>query len=102
MLRHSLLTGLSLVVISLQLAHQQIVPATDITGRFCTVSSEAIRVFPSEGFTRSALEPLTATRSVAPGAALVPLASELTGCLFQSFDPSFDKLLGENRTISTT
>lgn len=79
---------------------QQVVPAALSSIAFCRASQEDLRVLPSSGFSRSVLRPFTSTTT--PGAqapAPVPAAAELSNCLFQSFDPAFDSLIGDNRTI---
>ena len=83
----------------LPLSLQQIVPATLGLSGLCHVSQEDLRVLPSSGFTRAVLQPLTNT-TFAGSQEPVPLAANLTSCLFQSYDPAFDALIGStNRTI---
>ena len=83
----------------LPMSLQQIVPA-DLGGLsgFCPVSQEALRVLPSSGFTRSVLQPFTTT-TLAGSQEPLPLAANLTECLFQSYDPAFDAIIGDNRTV---
>ena len=56
-------------------------------------------MLPSSGFIRSVFQPFTNT-TLAGSQEPVPLAANLTGCLFQSYEPAFDALIGStNRTI---
>ena len=82
----------------LPISLQQIVPATLGLSSFCPVSQEALRVLPSSGFTRSVLEPFTNT-TLAGSQESLPLAVNLTGCLFQAYDPAFDAVIGNNWTV---
>lgn len=83
----------------LPLSLQQIVPATLGLSGLCHVSQEDLRVLPSSGFIRSVFQPFTNT-TLAGSQEPVPLAANLTGCLFQSYEPAFDALIGStNRTI---
>ena len=77
---------------------QQIVPADLGLSGFCPVSQGALRVLPSSGFTRSVLQPFTNT-TLAGSQKPLPLAANLTDCLFQSYDPAFDAIIGDNRTV---
>ena len=83
----------------LPLSLQQVVPAALGSSGLCHVSQEDLRVLPSSGFTRSTLEPFTNT-TYAGSEELVPIAANLTGCLFESYDPAFDAIIGSTtRTI---
>ena len=62
----------------------------------CPVSTEDLRVLPDD-FNRAVLVPFTNTSL--NGSGLISEAAYLQPCQFQSFDPSFDSLLGSNRTI---
>ena len=83
----------------LPLSLQQVVPATLGLSGLCHASQEDLRVLPSSGFTRSVFQPFTNT-TLAGSQEPVPQAANLTDCLFQSYDPAFDALIGSsNRTI---
>ena len=66
----------------LPLTLQQIVPATLGLNEFCHVSQEDLRVLPSAGFRRSVLQPFTTTTAGTERVAPVPVAANLSGCLF--------------------
>lgn len=78
---------------------QQVVPAALSSSEFCHVRQEDLRVLPSSGFRRSVLEPFSNT-TYAGSQELVPIAANLKHCLFESYDPAFDAIIGSNdRTI---
>lgn len=82
----------------LPISLQQIVPADLGLSGYCPVSQQALRVLPSSGFTRSVLQPFTNT-TLAGSQEPLPLAANLTDCLFQSYDAAFDAIIGDNRTV---
>lgn len=77
---------------------QQVVPATLGLSGLCHVSQTGLRVLPSSGFTRTVLQPFTNTTGVGTKD-VVPVVANLSSCLFQSYDPAFDAIIGNNRTI---
>ena len=76
----------------------QVVPYDSPTTRLCSVTQEQLRVLPSAGFGRGPLQPYQSTQ-FAPASAPQPAVSDLSDCLYVSFDPEFESLLGDNRTI---
>ncbi len=88
-----------LCVTCLPLSLQQVVPAKQQLSGYCHVSQEDLRVLPSSGFSRSVLKPYTSTTTVGAQPTPIQSAANLSGCLFQSYDPRFDALIGNNQTI---
>ena len=88
-----------LCVTCLPLSLQQVVPAPQQLSEFCHVSQEDLRVLPSAGFSRSVLKSFTSTTTAGAQPTPIPFAANLSGCLFQSYDPKFDALIGNNRTL---
>ena len=69
---------------------------------FCHASQQDLRELPSQGFTRSILQPFNSTTANAAGTtapAPIPAVAELANCRFQSFDADFDSIIGLNRTL---
>ncbi len=83
----------------LPLSLQQVVPATQQLSGYCHVTQENLRVLPSAGFSRSVLKPYTSTTTSGAQPTPIQSAANLSGCLFQSYDPKFDALIGNNRTV---
>ena len=86
-----------LITAWLPLSLQQVAIATLPLSGLCQparghVSQGDLRVLPSSGFTRAVTQPFTNTTFVG-SQETVPVAANLTGCLFQSYDPAFDALL---------
>ncbi|KAK9826520.1 hypothetical protein WJX74_000193 [Apatococcus lobatus] len=61
----------------------------------CSISTEQLRVLPTD-YERDVLQAFTTTTA---GTGLAAAAQELQNCLFQSYDPAFDVLIGNNRTL---
>lgn len=60
-----------------------------------SISTEQLRVLPDD-YERAVLQGFATTTS---GTGLSAIARQLQGCLFQSYDPAFDALIGNNRTL---
>ena len=78
---------------------QQVVPASLPLSGLCDVSQQDLRVLPAAGFSRSVLAPYTNTTTVGVPPVPIPSVANLSGCLFQSYDPKFDRIIGNNQTI---
>ena len=93
----SVLAFAACCVVWLPLSLQQIVPAALSNTEYCHVSQEDLRVLPSTGFSRDPINYYTSTTTLPTGAPAPSVPSP--NCLFQSYDPAFDTLIGNNRTI---
>ena len=81
-----------------RVSRQQVVEASLPHTRLCSIPEEVVRVLPSSGFSRSPEQSWAATHfDAGPDAALKDL--DISSCLYWSFDPSFEDLLGPNPTI---
>lgn len=78
---------------------QQVVPASLPLSGLCHVSQQDLRVLPASGFSRSVLAPYTNTTTTGVPPVPIPSVANLSGCLFQSYDPRFDRIIGNNQTV---
>lgn len=85
---------LVLCLAHVRISQQQVVEANLPYKALCSIPEEVVRVLPSSGFSRSPSESWVHTL-VGSDMSL----SNLSSCLYWSFDPSFDALLGPNPTI---
>ena len=92
----SLLAFAACCAVWLPLSLQQIVPAALSNSEYCHVSQEDLRVLPASGFSRDPIDYYTSTKDVA-GAPIPSVPS--ANCLFQSYSPLFDELMGDNLTV---
>ena len=93
-LRSALLVVLSLACV--RVSQQQVVRARLPNTELCVIPQETVRVLPASGFSRSPLQSWTQTRfNAGPNTTIEDYAN----CLYWSFSPDFEDLLGPEPTI---